>query len=356
MQIFHDWDNLLQALSQTIPDIIVSDQVPSFNNGQVRKKLESQITYYDSLPVILYSLKYDPSLMAIPDGLTIVADLHGRDEQQRLLEVIHDELKKTSFDFETSNLLPATKHLNILVVTTDTALSSAIRTTLQKEGYYVSIIKNGQDAMTYVQGILPHIVLLDYTLPQLNGISLFQWIQNVCPHIVVMMMGDRQTPDLETELLEAGIKDYLPKPFEVNRLPELFRETLKREKNRPPSTAVIGPVNLPLEEYEQELEELSRLKESEENFRTLVNASGDIIFRITPQGILNFASPAVEEQLGYTREDIEKEHINVAKFVHAHDLIRVMAGIRQVIRGTCIKGLESRLMHKDKVHFRWYFD
>ncbi len=352
VQILHDWDNLIQALSQSIPDIIVSDQAPSFNNGLVREKLESQVTYYDSLPVVLYSLKYNPSQMIIPDGLTVVAGLHGRDEQQRLLEIIHEELKKTSFDFDKSILPPKAQHLNILVMTADTALSSAIRTTLQKEGYYVSIIKNSQDAMTYVQGISPHIVLLDDTLPQVNGISLFQWIRNVYPNIVVIMMGDRQTPELKTELLKAGVKDYLPKPFEVSRLPKLFREALKKKKSHPAAGAGRGATHL--EEYEQEDEELILLKESEENFRTLVSASGDIIFRITPQGVLNFSSPAVEEQLGYTGEDIEQEHINVAKFVHAHDLIRVMAGIRQVIRGSSIKGLESRLMHKDKVHFRWY--
>jgi PAS domain-containing protein len=39
---------------------------------------------------------------------------------------------------------------------------------------------------------------------------------------------------------------------------------------------------------------------------------------------LNFASPAVEEQLGYTREDLEEQRINVSKFVHPQDLIRVM--------------------------------
>ncbi len=79
-----------------------------------------------------------------------------------------------------------------------------------------------------------------------------------------------------------------------------------------------------------------------------------ILFFGLPQGVLNFANPAVEEQLGYTREDLEEQRINVSKFVHPQDLIRVMAGIRKVIGGTSIKGLECRLMHQDKIRFRWY--
>ncbi len=108
------------------------------------------------------------------------------------------------------------------------------------------------------------------------------------------------------------------------------------------------------EQYRRLFHEFIRLKESEENLRTLVDTSGDIVFRISPQGIVNFTSPAVQEQLGYTREDLEKERINIAKFVNPQDLMRVMAAIRQVIRGNSIKGLECRLMHQDRAHFHWY--
>jgi PAS domain S-box-containing protein len=150
---------------------------------------------------------------------------------------------------------------------------------------------------------------------------------------------------LVAELINAGVHSYLHKPFNVSVLPTFCKEL----------SEVTSPEDaIELEQDDQVLEEFTLLKKSEESFRALVNASGDIIFRINPQGILNFASPAVEEQLGYTRDDLEEERINIAKFVHSEDLIRVMAGIRQVIQGTSIQGLECRLMYQDRVHFRWY--
>ncbi len=86
----------------------------------------------------------------------------------------------------------------------------------------------------------------------------------------------------------------------------------------------------------------------------LITASGDIIFRIMPDGVLNFASPAVKEQLGYSLEELQEQRVKVAKFVHSEDFIRVMANIRQVIQGKSIQSLECRLMHSDGTQFRWY--
>ncbi len=100
--------------------------------------------------------------------------------------------------------------------------------------------------------------------------------------------------------------------------------------------------------------ELLLLKKSEENFRMLITASGDIIFRITPEGVLSFASPAVEKQLGYTQAELQEQRVKVAKFVYPQDFIRVMANIHKVIQGQSVQGLECRLMHRDGKHFRWY--
>ena len=356
IRITSDWKNFPDTLVQEIPDIIVSDQIPTssqIQNSRISQILENQMSYYDSLPVILYSQPYEPLQATIPEGLTIVTSLCGRDQQQRLLEVIHKELNKTSFDASQLNVRSRHQHLNILIATTHEALSTSIRTVLEKEDYFVSLVKNGRDAMAHIQGILPHIVFLDYDLPQLSGLSLFYWIREMFPDIIVMLMGESDSSELVTELVKAGVYNYLRKPFDVDLLPELCRGAFLRKSKLAKSYGKDTTFER-IEEKEQELEDMILLKESEENFRTLVNASGDIIFRITPQGVLNFASPAVEEQLGYTNEDLEEERINVSKFVHPHDLIRVMAGIRQVIRGTSIQGLECRLMHQNKIHYRWY--
>ncbi len=355
--ILHNWDQLTYSLFSSLPDIIVSDCFPVLNHSRIPLILKNQNSYYESLPVILYSLSEEEVSSAVPpDGLSIVASLHEREEQQRLLEIIHEEVEKNVMDVESLNIPSGPTHLNLLVITKDPKMSSDIRKRLHMEGYYVSLINNIKDAMTYIQGISPHAVLLDYDMPGLNALSFFAWIREHFSELVVIIMAESQAPDFVTELLRAGARLYLPKPLDFEMLPALCRTALKKRRK---NMLIAEGADLPETSLEsgleaKEIENLKMLKESEENYRTLVNASGDIIFRVTPQGIMNFATPAVEEQLGYTQKDLEEEHINVSKFVHSLDLIRVMAGIRQVIRGSSIQGLECRLMHKDKVHFRWY--
>ena len=345
------WDDVLRTLVYDIPDMIVSDHLPTFENTSIQDILASRVTYYDALPMILYGQAYNP-VSVIPQGLSLAAALCGREEQQRLVEIIHEELDKTFLDFDKLNSVQKTRHLNILLATTDILMSAGIKQVFAKEGYYVSVIHSGKDVMTYVQGILPHIVFVEYDVPHLNGVAVLRWIKDAYPDTIVILMGQHLSPDMVAECLKAGAYTYLEKPFDVDLLPELCRNAFKKIAK---TLFEAGRDSVAFsEEKEQELEALRMLKESEENFRTLVNASGDIIFRITPQGVLNFASPAVEEQLGYTQEDLEEQRINVSKFVHGEDLLRVMASIRQVIRGSSIQGLECRLMHKDRVHFRWY--
>ena len=349
--VFSDWNALLPTLAQQAPDIIVADHIPAFQSNQSPNSLQSQMVFAEMIPVVLYSSSFkDSTQEAVPEGLTIVASLHGRSEQHRLLEVIHGELDKRFFDVGRLAFPQSPKHLNIVIGTSDHELGGKMRLVLEQEGYYVSVVENGKDMLKHIEGILPQIVFLDYNLPQLNSLPVFDWIKTTYPDIVVLMMGADDSPDLVTELLKAGVHSYLKKPFDLSVLPTLCQGLSKAAQHTPK----IEEASPESRQQTQLLEELMVLKKSEENFRTLVNASGDIIFQITPQGFLNFATPAVKEQLGYTWNNLEVERINIAKFVHPADFIRVMIGIRQVIRGASIQGLECRLMHEDRVRFRWY--
>ncbi|GAK51238.1 putative two-component hybrid sensor and regulator [Candidatus Moduliflexus flocculans] len=349
VSLLSDWPALIESVAESLPDLIVSDHLPEINNAQSYQTLRVR-TDGETLPVILYGMKYSETIHYVPEGVDIVASLYGREEEQRLLELIHEELRKNILEPEQFPGKVVQEHFNILVATADQELGAVIQLALKQEGYFVSLVSEGHEAMRYIDGISPHLVLLEANLPGFSGASLLSWIKESFPETHVVMMGTDVGEQQINRFLAAGAERYLSKPFSIDHLLTLCRSILSQSNQ----IAVHERLLQRLEEKEQQIQELLLLKESEETLRTLVTASGDIIFRITPQGVINFATPAVEEQLGYTPEDIEQEHINVSKFVHSNDLIRVMAGIRQVIRGSSIQGLECRLMHQDRVRFRWY--
>jgi len=344
-----DWPTMIASVEDILPDLIVSDHLPEINSAQSCQMLKIH-TGGEALPAILYGMKYSEAIHYVPEGVEVVASLYGREEEQRLLELIHEELRKNTLEVEQFPGRMVQEHFNILVATAEQELGSLIQFALKQEGYFVSLVSEGHEAMRYVDGISPHLVLLEADLPGFSGASLLSWIKESLPDTHVVMMGADVGEQQINRFLAAGAARYLAKPFNIEHLLKLCHHILSQSDQ----VGVHERLLQRLEEKEQQIQELLLLKESEETLRTLVTASGDIIFRITPQGVINFATPAVEEQLGYTPEDIEQEHINVSKFVHSNDLIRVMAGIRQVIRGSSIQGLECRLMHQDRVRFRWY--
>jgi PAS domain S-box-containing protein len=348
IRIFTDWESLLADLAHHAVDLIISDHLPDWQGMGLSQQLKARSLPAHSLPVVLYTqTAISVAESSLPDGFTLSATLCGRNEQQRLVETVHETLEHQRAVRERERL---DRQRCIMVVTEDEPLSENIRAILEKEGYRVHHVGDGKEALRRINTAPPPLVLLDYHISKLSSLSLLSWIQKTYPDTWVMIMGDEDSPELVTSLMQAGVHNYLKKPFDPSILPALCTERYAE------MSAAVSSQQRFLESggTEQQSNELVLLKKSEENFRMLVNASGDIVFRITPHGILNFASPAVEEQLGYTNEDLAEERINIAKFVHAADLIRVMAGIRQVIRGTSIQGLECRLMHKDRVNFRWY--
>ncbi len=73
-----------------------------------------------------------------------------------------------------------------------------------------------------------------------------------------------------------------------------------------------------------------RLRRSEENYRMLAEYASDLILRFTPEGIITYASPAVEWMVGYSPDEIVGEH--AADFIHPEDLDQVTETHRALLK------------------------
>ncbi|MEI6578099.1 MAG: PAS domain S-box protein [Eubacteriales bacterium] len=94
------------------------------------------------------------------------------------------------------------------------------------------------------------------------------------------------------------------------------------------------------------------LKESEEKYRHLIENSHDIIYTLTPEGLINFVSPAGTVQLGYTGPQVFWKPFTY--IVHPDDRERVMTSVRIVIdEGQNQEGIEYRVKHLDG-SWRWF--
>src|SRR5260370_16459728 len=114
---------------------------------------------------------------------------------------------------------------SILVVEDDAATRDAVALVLEDEGYSVTGVANGQEALLHLrQTAPPNLILLDLMMPVMNGWE-FRKQQTQDPALksipVLVISADRAVPQNAAAL---GAKDYLLKPIDLDKLLEAVQD------------------------------------------------------------------------------------------------------------------------------------
>jgi DNA-binding response OmpR family regulator len=115
----------------------------------------------------------------------------------------------------------------VLVVEDEVDLSHVMRDRLKADGHDVVLAGSGADAMAAVAKRVPDVVLLDWMLPDMDGLAVCRRLreQHLMPIIMVTARGDEVDRVLG---LEVGADDYLVKPFSIRELLARVRAMLRR--------------------------------------------------------------------------------------------------------------------------------
>jgi len=116
----------------------------------------------------------------------------------------------------------------ILIVDDDVRLLKMLRRTLVYEGYDVLTAEDGQKALEQVYEQHPDLVVLDWMLPELNGLDVLGALREDQNEIPVLMLTARDAIEDRVEGLEGGADDYLVKPFAPAELVARVRALLRR--------------------------------------------------------------------------------------------------------------------------------
>ena len=107
----------------------------------------------------------------------------------------------------------------ILVVEDEAHLAKGLQFNLEREGYMVSLVDNGESAIDLLGQQVFDLMILDIMLPKLNGLEVARRVRKTDLRFPILMLSAKSS-DEDRELgLAAGADDYLTKPF---HLPELL--------------------------------------------------------------------------------------------------------------------------------------
>jgi DNA-binding response OmpR family regulator len=133
--------------------------------------------------------------------------------------------------------------VKLLLVEDEARLAQLIARGLQEEGHQVDTCDNGVDALEQALGIDYEVIILDWSLPERDGLSVLRQWRRQGLRTPVLMLTARTTVGEKVTGLRSGADDYLTKPFDFEEL--LARvEALHRRGSSYDTSSRFGPLVL----------------------------------------------------------------------------------------------------------------
>lgn len=108
--------------------------------------------------------------------------------------------------------------MKVLVVEDNKKLASFLSRALMEEGYTVDIVGDGSTAIEQIQTLPYDLVVLDWMLPEADGLSVCRTLRQKGNHVPILMLTARADVSERVAGLDAGADDYLAKPFDLSEL------------------------------------------------------------------------------------------------------------------------------------------
>jgi two-component system, OmpR family, response regulator len=140
----------------------------------------------------------------------------------------------------------------ILVVDDEPSIVDAVATALRYEGFDVEEAANGRDAMQAVARREPDLVVLDWMLPDLDGLEVGRRLREQGFKTAILFLTAKDSTENKVEALRAGGDDYVTKPFSLAELVARVQAILRRTGGALPGD-VLRYADLVLDEQRHEV-------------------------------------------------------------------------------------------------------
>jgi two-component system phosphate regulon response regulator OmpR len=215
---------------------------------------------------------------------------------------------------------PGDDAAHLLIVDDDRRIRALLSRYLTEQGYRVTTAGDAATATACLRSLAFDLIVLDVMMPDETGLTFAARLRrepSECAHVPILMLTARVDPQDRVEGFEAGVDDYLAKPYEPRELSLRIASILRRAKVHPapgPLTQVrFGDFTFDLERGElRQRDEIVRLTDRERDMLRLLAASaGESVSRETLAGSgMAGNERTVDVQVNRLRRKIERDPAN----------------------------------------------
>ena len=131
--------------------------------------------------------------------------------------------------------------VRILVVEDEESFIDALRVGLAREGFEVSVARDGQEAIDVFKKDSFDVVLLDLMLPKISGLDVCRQIRTLSAVPIIIVSAKGEEVDMVL-MLEIGADDYVTKPYRLRELVARIRAVMRRHESTPDATVSLETV------------------------------------------------------------------------------------------------------------------
>ncbi|TCI95674.1 response regulator transcription factor [Aeromicrobium sp. IC_218] len=118
--------------------------------------------------------------------------------------------------------------LRVLVVDDEVNIAELLRMALRYEGWEVSVAHTGRAAVQTAREVRPDAVVLDWMLPDFDGLEVLRKVRTELPDVPVLFLTARDAVEDRVAGLTAGGDDYVTKPFSLEEVVARLRGLMRR--------------------------------------------------------------------------------------------------------------------------------
>ncbi len=224
---------------------------------------------------------------------------------------------------EEEDLPLADDAFHLLVVDDDRRIRQLLKRYLQAEGYRVTAAESAEAAAAHLRGLHFDLIILDVMMPGESGVEFAKRIRaenNALADAPILMLIARSEIGDRVKGLEAGVDDYMAKPFEPRELALRVASILRRAAPRAPAPAAPGANFVRFGEFAfdpdrgelRQGDDVIRITERERDMlRLLVETPGEPVSREALGGGGGAANErTVDVQVNRLRRKIETDPAN----------------------------------------------
>ena len=147
------------------------------------------------------------------------------------------------------------KDIKILLVDDEPDILEIVGYNLSQAGYQIATATNGKEAIKQAKKIIPHLIIMDVMMPEMDGMEACEHIREIpeLKDVIITFLTARSEDYSQVAGFEVGADDYIAKPIKpkllISKVKGLLRRLKEDEPLEPSSSINIGDLIINREEY-----------------------------------------------------------------------------------------------------------